>query len=69
MPRESIGEWAGSHSVGRSPKRWIETVKQYLKKRGLDIRQTRRMVQDRREWQGFVRGNAWSIAKIMNPWP
>ena len=28
-------------------KRWIETVNDCLKKRGLDVRQTRRMVHDR----------------------
>ena len=35
---------AGSRSVGRP------------QKRGLDVRQARRMVQDRSEWQRFVRG-------------
>ena len=43
--------------VGRV-KRWIDTVKECLKKRGLNVRQARRMVQDRNEWWGFVRGNA-----------
>ena len=38
-----------------------------MKKRGLDIKQTRRMVHDRSKWQGFVRGNAWGIARVMNP--
>ena len=32
-----------------------DTVKECLKKRGLDVWQTRRMVQDRSEWWGFVR--------------
>ena len=32
-----------------------EAVKEFLKKRGLDVRQAKRMVQDRCEWQGFVR--------------
>ena len=58
---------AGSHSVGRPQKRWIDTVKECLKKRGLDVRQARRMVQDRSEWWGFVRGNAWGVARGMNP--
>ena len=48
-------------------KRWIDTVKEYLKKRGLDVWKARRMVQDRNEWRGFVRGNAWGIAWGMNP--
>ena len=46
---------------GRPRKRWIDNVKECLKKRGSDIRQGRRMVQDRSEWWGFVRGNAWDV--------
>ena len=46
-----------SHSVGRLWKSWIDTVKDCLKK-GLDVRQARRMVQDRSEWPKFLRGNA-----------
>ena len=56
--RVYVGECAGSHSVGRLWKRWIDTMKECLKKRGLDFRQARRMVQDRSEWWGFVRVNA-----------
>ena len=55
--RVYIGECAGSYSVGRPWKRWTDTVKECIKKRSLDIRQARRMVQDRSEWRGFVRGN------------
>ena len=62
-----VGECAGSRSVGRPRKRWIDTVKECLRKRGLDVRQTRRMVQDRGEWWGFVRRNAWGVARGMNP--
>ena len=65
--RVYVGQCAGSCSVGRPWKRWIDTMKEYLKKRGLDIRQAMRMVQDRREWQKFVRGNDWGIAQGMNP--
>ena len=57
----------GSYSVGRPWKRWIDTVKDCLKKRGLDVRQARRMMHYRSVWQGFVRGNAWGIAQGMNP--
>ena len=39
-----VGEYAGSHSVGRPRKRWIDTVKDCLKKRGLNVRQGRRTV-------------------------
>ena len=44
-----VGECAGTRSVDMSRKRWIDTVKEYLKKGGLDVRQTRRMVQNRSE--------------------
>ena len=40
----SYEECAGSHSVDRQWKRWIDAVKECLKKRGLDIRPARRMV-------------------------
>ena len=39
--------------MGRLQKSWIDTVKEFLRKRGLDVRQARRMVQDRCEWWGF----------------
>ena len=48
--RVYVGECAGSHSVGRSWKRWIDTVMECLKERGLDVRRARRMVQDSSEW-------------------
>ena len=64
-PRESIG----GRSVGRPQKRGIDTMKECLKKRGLDVRQARRMVQDRIEWRKFVRESAWGMAQGMNPRP
>ena len=54
--RVYVGDCADSRSVGRPRKRWIDTVKDCLKKRGLDARQARRMVHDKCEWRGFVRG-------------
>ena len=54
--RSYVRECAGSRSVGRLQKRCIDTVKDCLKKRGLEVRQARRMVQNRSEWWGFVRG-------------
>ena len=42
--RVYAGEFAGSRSVGRPRKSWFDTVKECLKKRELDIRQTRRVV-------------------------
>ena len=58
-----VGEFAGSRSVGRPRKRWLDTIKECLKKRGLDVRQARKIVQDRSERRWFVRGNAWGIAR------
>ena len=45
--RVFVGECAGTRLLGRPQKRWTDTVKECLRKRGLDIRQVRRMVQDR----------------------
>ena len=64
-----VGEWVGSCSVDRPWKRWIDTVKDCLRKRGLGVKQAWTMVQDRSEWQGFLRGSAWGIACGMNPRP
>ena len=63
------GECAGSHSVGRLQKTWIDNVKECLRKKGLDVRQSRRMMHDRSVWRGFVRGNAWGVVRGMNPRP
>ena len=70
--RVCVGECAGSRSVGRLRKRWIYTMKDWLRKRGLDFMRIsdfgfRRMVQDRIEWRGFMRRNAWDVARGMNP--
>ena len=56
--RVYVVECAGIHSVGRPWKRWIDSMKDYLRKRGLDVRQARRMVQDGSEWWGYVRESA-----------
>ena len=61
--RVYVGECAGSRSVGRPRKRWIDIVKECLRKRGLDVGEARRMVQNRSEWRGFVRRNAWGVAR------
>ena len=51
--RVYVGKCVLSSSVGRSRKRWMDTVKECLKKKGFDVRHARRMVQDRSEWWGF----------------
>ena len=65
--RVYLGECAGSCSVGRPRKRWNDTVKEGLRKRGLDVRQAKRIVQGRCECRGFVRGNVWAVAQGMHP--
>ena len=55
--------------MGIPRKRWIDTVNECLRKRGLDVRQARKMVQGRSEWRGFVRGNEWGVAWGMSPRP
>ena len=67
--RVYVGECAGSCSVGRLRKRWIDTMKDCLKIRGLDVRQARRMMHDRSVWWGFVRGNASYILNICHKNP
>ena len=41
--RVFVGECAGSLSVGRPRKRWIDTVNDCLRKRDLDVRQSREL--------------------------
>ena len=65
--RVYVGGFTVSRSLGGPQKRWIDTMEECLKKRGLDVRQPRRMGKDRSEWWGFVRGNAWGVAQGMNP--
>ena len=63
--RVYVGQCAGSRSVGRTRKRWIDNVKECLRKRSLDVRQARKMVHERSVWWGFVMGNAWTVARGM----
>ena len=62
VKRVHVGEYAGSRSVDR-PR--IDTVKGCLRKRGLDVREARRMVQDRSKWRRFVSRHS----QVMNPRP
>ena len=39
----------GNRLVDRPMKRWLDTLKECLRKRSLDVRQTKRMVQDKSE--------------------
>ena len=53
--------------VGMLWKRSIDTMMDYLRKRGLDVRQATRMALDRNEWRGFLMGTTWGIGQGMNP--
>ena len=64
--REYVRESAGICLVVRPRKRWIDTVKDCLKKRGLDVRQARRMVHNRSERRS-LREIAWGTTRGMNP--
>ena len=64
--RVYVGVCAGSRLVGKSQKRWTDSVKDCLKKKGLDVRQARRMVHESSVWWRFVKGNAWGVAQGMN---
>ena len=57
------GECADSCSACRPRRRWIDTMKNCLKKRDLDVWQARRMVHDISVWREFVRGNAWGVVR------
>ena len=63
--RVYVGECSGSRSVSRLRKKWIDTMKDYLKNRF--VCQARRMVHDRSGWRGFVRGNVCDVTRGMNP--
>ena len=64
--RVYVGDCALSCSVVKTQKRWIDTVKGCLRKRGLDIRQARRMVYDKSVWRVFGRGYARGVTRGMN---
>ena len=46
----------GCRLVARQRKRWIDSVNDCFKKRGLSVGQVRRMVYRRNKWREFVRG-------------
>ena len=50
-------ECVSSRSVDRTRKEWIDITKDYIKPKGVDVRQGRRMVYEKSEWRGFVKGN------------
>ena len=54
--RVHVGECASSRSVGRLQERWIDNVKECLKKIGLDVSQPRRVMHDRNVWWGVSEG-------------
>ena len=44
-------------------------MKEFLRKRGLDVRQARRMVQDMSEWKGLERGECFGCNPRDEPQP
>ena len=62
--RVYAGNCVGRISEGRPWKKWIDTVKDFLKKK--EVRQVRRMVHDRSVCREFVRINACIVARRMN---
>ena len=50
--RVCVGECADSHSMGRLWKIWIDTVKECLMKRGLDVMQESRRVCEEERMHG-----------------
>ena len=61
--RVYVGDCVGSRSVGRPRKRRIDTVKECLRKRGVSVRQAKRIVKDRSVWRGLMRGSVWGVAR------
>ena len=49
--RVYVGECTGSPLVGTPRKRWVDTLKDCLRKKVLDVRQSMRMEEDRNEWR------------------
>ena len=62
-----VGECADNRSVGKPRERRTDIVKECLRKRGLDIRQARRMMYGRSAWRRIARGSAMGVDRGMNP--
>ena len=56
-----LGECASSRSVSRPRKRWTD------KETRVEYQANEEKVQSTSEWRRFARGNAWGIARGMNP--
>ena len=55
--RGYVRECAGICSVGKPRRRWTDTVKNCLREGGLDVRQARRMMENKIEGRRLVMGN------------
>ena len=51
--RVYVGEWEGSYLEGQLQKWWIDTVKDCLKNRALNVRLARRMMYNKSECKGL----------------
>ena len=61
--RVYVGESIGSLLVGRSQRRWLDSVNDFLKERGLNVGQARKVVKIGMNGGGLKRG----IARGINP--
>lgn len=61
--RVYVSEGVGRRSIGRPRKRWKDNVSECIRKRGLSLNEAELLVRDRQAWRGFVRGNAWGLAR------
>ena len=63
-----LGKCVSSRSVGWQRKRKVDTVKDWLKKKsGFGCQASEENEYDRREWQVFVRVNAWGFSLVDEP--
>jgi hypothetical protein len=56
VKRMYSSECVGNRPVGRPKKRWIDSVKECLIERNVNLVEARRLARDRCDWRGFVRG-------------
>jgi len=54
-------EMQGRRCRGRPRKGWMDSVKEVLSKRGLNIQEAKVCVQDRREWRNVCRGEERAV--------
>src|SRR5678816_4581044 len=61
------GECAGNRPAGRPKEKWIESVKECLKKKNVSLAEAIRKVHNKNEWRDFVSVMVVRFAQGMNP--